>query len=94
MVDEYYEVLFTNLLYNFATINRVSLTLHKSIPMNNTKKRIEGLNKYPRILFCAFWKLIYSEASFPDLPDRILQSFRQSDTSNLMDDRKLPGLAC
>ena len=53
MVDEYYEVFFTNLLYNFAIINRVSLTLQKSIPMNNTKKRIEGLNKYPRILFCA-----------------------------------------
>ena len=47
MVDEYYEVFFTNLLYNFAIINRVSLTLQKSIPMNNTKKRIEGLNKYP-----------------------------------------------
>ena len=41
MVDEYYEVFFTNLLYNFATINRVSLTLQKSIQMNNTKNELK-----------------------------------------------------
>ena len=76
MVDEYYEVFFTNLLYNFAIINRVSLTLQKSIPMNNTKKRIEGLNKYIQEYYFVLRKLTYSEASFPDLPDRILQTVR------------------